>query len=66
VRLAADLARSRGTGEDLAAAALTRAVAAHASWTRKIITARALQAVTVLDIQCYRDLVWEAGGYGEG
>jgi hypothetical protein len=46
--------------------ALTSVAADHAAWTRKILRTRALQVITVLDIQCYRDLVWEAGEYEKG
>jgi hypothetical protein len=63
--LALDVARREGAGEDAALAELGKVAAAHATWTAKVITARALQAMTVLDIQCYRDIVWSAGGYAQ-
>jgi hypothetical protein len=63
--LALDVARREGAGEDAALAELRRVAAEHAAWTAKIVTARALQAMTVLDIRCYRDIVWSAGGYAE-
>jgi hypothetical protein len=63
--LALDVARREGAGEDAALAELRKVAATYASWTAKIVTARALQAMTVLDIQCYREIVRSAGGYGE-
>ena len=35
----------------------------HPLWTRRILTARAIQVLTVLDMKSYRDLVHKAGGY---
>ena len=32
-------------------------------WTRRILTARTIQSLTVLDMKSYRDLVHKAGGY---
>ena len=44
---------------------IREAIRGHAVWTRRILMMRALQAITVLDIQCYRDFVFEAGGYAD-
>jgi hypothetical protein len=35
----------------------------HPLWTRRILTARTIQSLTVLDMKSYRDLVHKAGGY---
>jgi hypothetical protein len=57
--------REGGAGEEVVLQALRRGAMDYPTWTRKIITARTIQAVTVLDVQSYRDLVYEAGGYEE-
>ena len=45
--------------------ALRAAMLEYAAWSRRIVITRALQALTVLDIECYRDLVREAGEYDD-
>ncbi|MBI4603873.1 MAG: hypothetical protein HY721_18105, partial [Planctomycetes bacterium] len=59
------LAGRGGASNAAVLAALRSAAADHAAWTRKIVMIRALQAITVMDIESYCDLVWAAGGYGE-
>jgi hypothetical protein len=53
----------QGSGQDAIFEKLRRAAFDYKSWTRKVMKIRALQAITVLDIQSYRDLVWTVGDY---
>jgi hypothetical protein len=59
------LRREAGGGDCAVREALKRAARDYALWTRKLITLRAVQTLTVLDIRAYRDMVWETGGYAE-
>ena len=63
--LALEHTRESGEEKDVVIQALRRAAMDYPSWTRKIITARTLQAITVLDVQSYRDLVQRVGAYAE-
>jgi hypothetical protein len=63
--LAVDCARRAAAGEDAILQSLRGVARDYASWTRKIVTLRSIQAITVLDIQAYRDLVWKVGAYAE-
>jgi hypothetical protein len=35
-------------------------------WSRKLLTLRAIQTITVLDLRTYEELIRSLGGYGEG
>ncbi|MBN1441809.1 MAG: hypothetical protein JXA90_03820 [Planctomycetes bacterium] len=54
---------SRG-GDDAIVEALQRAACDYRLWTRKLITVRTIQALTLLDVKAYRDMVWRVGEYG--
>ena len=62
---ALDRALREGKGEDAILEGMRQAAREYPSWTRKVITTRALQAITVLDLEGTRDLIHAAGGYGE-
>jgi hypothetical protein len=61
-----ELAAPDRCSQEQLAAALAAVAADHAAWTRKIVMVRAVQAVAVLDLESYRDLVWELGDYAAG
>lgn len=61
----AQLGDDRGTGEREVKEALKRAACDYRLWTRKLVTVRTIQALTVLDVQRYRDMVREVGLYDE-
>ncbi len=65
VAMAVDASRRTEGGEDSILEDLRKVARDHAAWTRKVITVRTLQTITVLDIQSYRDLVWKLGAYEE-
>ena len=50
-------------GTDAMVAALAEAARDYKIWTRKLVTVRAVQALTVLDLRNYRDMVWSVGEY---
>ncbi|MCZ6793593.1 MAG: hypothetical protein O7J95_08280 [Planctomycetota bacterium] len=50
-------------GEDALLAAFKRAACDYKLWTRKIITVRTVQSLSVLDVRHYRKMVWEIGDY---
>ena len=53
-----------GEDDDGVLLGVIKSVAREASlWTRRIVTLRAAQTLTVLDIRSYREMVWEVGGY---
>jgi hypothetical protein len=64
VAIALERARRERLGEDAIFEDLRRAALDHPSWTRKVLTTRALQTIAVLDVRSYRDLIFAAGGYG--
>jgi len=47
-------------------AALARVAKEYSLWTRRLITVRTVQTLTMLDIQSYRDMVREVGEYDDG
>lgn len=55
--------RQKEAGEDLVLDTLKRVAQDYRLWTRRVVTVRTLQTITVLDIQSYRDLLWCVGGY---
>lgn len=61
--MALDHLRSGGAGVDGVLEQLRRVALEYPSWTRRILSVRALQAVTVLDVESYRDLVHALGQY---
>ncbi len=64
-RRAVELKERAGGAEAAILEGLQRAARNHRSWTRQVIAVRAMQAITVLDIQSYRDLIWSVGGFEE-
>ncbi len=64
-RRAIERKEKEGVGEDAIVDGLRRAARDHRSWTRQVIAARAMQAITVLDIQSYRELIRSVGGYAD-
>lgn len=52
-------------GEDSILAALKETALEYSLWTRKLITVRTIQTITVLDVESYREMVWEIGGYAD-
>lgn len=62
--LALDHVRRNDAGRDALVEDLARVARDYPAWTRRIVTVRALQAITVLDLRSYRDLVYELGEYG--
>ncbi len=65
VAVAVEASRRMESGEDSILEDLRRVARDHKAWTRRVITVRTLQTITVLDIQSYRDLVWKLGAYEE-
>lgn len=61
--LALDRLRSGGAEADGVLEQLRRVALEYPSWTRRILSVRALQAVAVLDVESYRDLVYALGQY---
>ena len=56
-----------GTEPAEAARATLRDVARHSdTWSEQLITLRAVQSLSVLDVRNYRRQVWGLGGYGNG
>ena len=45
--------------------ALRRVVAEYPLWSRKLVTLRMIQTLTILDTRNYRDLIWSLGGFEE-
>jgi hypothetical protein len=62
---AVERGRSREAYDARVIKALDRVAAEHNLWSRKLITLRMVQALTVLDIRVYRELVWSLGGFEE-
>ena len=58
-----NLRHEADVGENALVEALKRAARDYKLWTRKLMTVRTVQTLTVLDVRNYRDLVWEVGGY---
>ena len=54
---------ARGVGESPVDEALERVAKSYSLWTRRLITVRTVQTLTVLDIRSYRDMVRDVGGY---
>ena len=65
LRVAVEERTRSSAGEDMILEKLREVAWNYPSWTRKIVTVRTLQILTVVDIQAYRDVVWEAGAYGD-
>ena len=60
--MALEQARKEGNRKDAVLEELRRVAMDYPSWTRKVITVRAVQAITILDIKSYRDLISGLGG----
>ncbi len=58
------LAESRDSYEAHVLDAFRQVAAEHALWSRRLITLRMIQSLTVLDVRAYRDLIWTLGGFG--
>lgn len=65
VTLAIQRLNARQVGDDLVVDVLQEVAREHPLWTRKVILVRTLQALTVLDIRGYRDMIYSVGGYGD-
>lgn len=44
---------------------LRRVVAEYPLWSRKLVTLRTIQTLTILDTRNYRDFIWALGGFHE-
>ncbi len=65
VAMTLEEARCGAEHTDVVLGEMRRVARDYDNWTRKIVTVRAIQTLTVLDVQNYRDLVWSLGEYGE-
>ena len=52
--------------EDASTEILTSVAVLPESWSEQLVTLRAVQSLSVLDIQNYRRQVWALGGYTAG
>ena len=53
------------SGEDRVLRVLKEVACEYAAWTRRLVTVRTVQTLTVLDIRSYRDMVWDVGEYAD-
>ncbi len=57
------VAQEKALGRDATVESFRQVAHDHGVWTQRLITVRTIQTITVLDIECYRDLIWVLGDY---